>query len=111
MKSNRSKKNESSIHESNIGISFVATNKSVFISWHNINFTVPIIAQKNNTIQGGGQQLFMDPDDPRVTLLYAHNATKTSNDGSSFKSGQDINKSLGMSKSLDNSLVSGGNSF
>jgi len=116
MKSNRAGGGGDSIHESNIGVSFVASNRSVFISWHNISFTVPIITQKNNTVAGGGQQLFMDPDDPRVTLLYAHHANRTSNDGSSLKSGQDINKSLGISKSGlgnsgDNSMGSGGNSF
>ena len=94
MKSNRSGGQNKSIRESDIGISFVASNKSVFISWHDINFTVPVISQGNNTIKGGDQQLFMDPDDPRVTLLYSHNKEiRASNDGSSIKSGpgKDIN--------------------
>jgi hypothetical protein len=61
--------------ENEIEKSFVASKTSTFISWHDINFTVPVLNMKSDTINGGAAYTFVDPDDPRMTTLLKHNTS------------------------------------
>ena len=63
----------------------MASKEHVFLSWHDIQFSVPVIKD------GGGQGVnnrnvksLIDIDDPRVTLLTSHNNSSRNTGGSVF---------------------------
>jgi hypothetical protein len=53
--------------------SLMASKRHVFLSWHDINFTVPIIKGASGTVDGRNTRMFLDIDDPRVSILTSHN--------------------------------------
>lgn len=50
-----------------------ASKRHVFLSWHDINFTVPIIKGAATDVNGRSNRMLLDIDDPRVSILTAHN--------------------------------------
>jgi len=83
----------------------MASKRHVFLSWHDVNFTVPVIkGAQGGGVNGRNHRLLLDIDDPRVSMLTSHNnslrvtgasvfdnitqspgATRLSTDGSKFK--------------------------
>jgi hypothetical protein len=51
----------------------MASKRHVFLSWHDINFTVPIIKGASGTVDGRNTRMLLDIDDPRVSILTSHN--------------------------------------
>lgn len=51
----------------------MASKRHVFLSWHDIQFTVPVVKGGKNEVDGRNTRLLLDIDDPRVSLLTSHN--------------------------------------
>jgi hypothetical protein len=51
----------------------MASKRHVFLSWHDVNFTVPVIKGGSGTVDGRNTRMFLDIDDPRVSILTSHN--------------------------------------
>ena len=54
--------------------SLMASKRHVFLSWHDVNFTVPVIkGAQGGGVNGRNHRLLLDIDDPRVSMLTSHN--------------------------------------
>lgn len=51
----------------------MASKRHVFLSWHDINFTVPITKGAATDVNGRSSRMLLDIDDPRVSILTSHN--------------------------------------
>ena len=73
---NRKKEAESnrfSVPMNELQESLRASKNHVFLSWHNIEFTVPVKKGSNQNQDGRNTRMLLDIDDPRVSLLTSHN--------------------------------------
>jgi hypothetical protein len=91
----------------------MASKSHVFLSWHNIEFTVPLIKNSNSNIDGSRTRVFLDIDDPRVTLLTQHNNSMRVSDSSIGISspGRESDKSANLFNLVNNSSLASENTL
>ena len=53
--------------------SLQATQETVFLTWHNVCFTVPMLKQDYHIANNSSLTNYIDIDDPRVQLIGEHN--------------------------------------